>query len=325
MRGAQGAARRARRAPGAASTPAKCPTSAPTPPRSARADWRVAPAPADLPDRRVEITGPTNAKMVINALNSGASVFMADFEDATAPAFDTLIDGQANLIDRWRGTLAFDDPATGKSYRVGDDPAVLIVRPRGLHLDEAHVTRRRRAAVGVAVRFRALPVPQCRGRDRRAGRGPISICPSSRARREAAWWSEVIAFAEAELGLPRGTVRVTLLIETLARGVRDGRDAVRAEGPCRRAQLRALGLYLQLHQALRADGGAARPRPLGDDDGSRLPRRLFAAPDRHLPPPRRACDGRDGGGDPGQGRRSRQCRRVRARRRRQAPRSRQRP
>ena len=146
------------------------------------AEWRVAPAPADLQDRRVEITGPTNAKMVINALNSGAKVFMADFEDATAPAFDTLIDGQANLIDRWRGTLAFDDPATGKNYRVGDDPAVLMVRPRGLHLDEAPCHGRRRAAVGVAVRFRALPVPQCRGRDR--GRvGPLLLSAQARGRR----------------------------------------------------------------------------------------------------------------------------------------------
>jgi len=104
------------------------------------ADWQVARAPDDLQDRRVEITGPTTRKMVINALNSGAKTFMADFEDSTAPTWDNLIDGQANLIDRWRGTLAFTDQGSGKSYALGPNPAVLIVRPRGLHLDERHLT-----------------------------------------------------------------------------------------------------------------------------------------------------------------------------------------
>ena len=104
------------------------------------ADWQVASAPDDLQDRRVEITGPTTRKMVINALNSGAKTFMADFEDSTAPTWHNLIDGQANLIDRWRGTLALTDPASGKSYALGPNPAVLIVRPRGLHLDERHLT-----------------------------------------------------------------------------------------------------------------------------------------------------------------------------------------
>ena len=90
-------------------------------------------------DRRVEITGPTDRKMVINALNSGAQAFMADFEDATSPTWANLIEGQANLLDYWRGALAFDDPATGKHYAVGDRPAVLMVRPRGWHLDERHL------------------------------------------------------------------------------------------------------------------------------------------------------------------------------------------
>ena len=178
------------------------------------ADWCVAAAPADLQDRRVEITGPTNAKMVINALNSGARVFMADFEDATAPAFDTLIDGQANLIDRWRGTLAYDDPATGKSYRVGDHPAVLIVRPRGLHLNEAHVTIDGAPLSGSLFDF-GLYLFHNAAAAIASGSGPYYYLPKLEGWREAAWWSEVISFAETELGLPRGTVRVTLLIETL--------------------------------------------------------------------------------------------------------------
>ncbi len=178
------------------------------------ADWRVAPAPADLADRRVEITGPTNAKMIINALNSGAKVFMADFEDATAPAFDTLIDGQVNLIDRWRGALAYDDPATGKAYRLGPNPAVLIVRPRGLHLDEAHVTIDGAPLSGSLFDFGLYLYHNAKAAIA-TGSGPYYYLPKLEGGVEAAWWSDVISFAEAALDLPRGTVRVTLLIETL--------------------------------------------------------------------------------------------------------------
>ena len=104
------------------------------------ADWGVGAIPRDLLDRRVEITGPTNAKMLINALNSGAKVFMADFEDATSPTWDELIQGQVNLRDYWSDRLDYTDPASGKHYAVGEDPAVLMVRPRGWHLPEEHVT-----------------------------------------------------------------------------------------------------------------------------------------------------------------------------------------
>jgi malate synthase len=178
------------------------------------ADWRVAPAPADLADRRVEITGPTNAKMLINALNSGARVFMADFEDATAPAFDTLIDGQANLIDRWRGTLGFTDPKTGKEYRVADTPAVLMVRPRGLHLDERHVDIDGAPLSGSLFDF-GLYLFHNAAAAIASGSGPYYYLPKLESAEEAGWWRQVIAFAEAALELPRGTVRVTLLIETL--------------------------------------------------------------------------------------------------------------
>ena len=102
-------------------------------------EWRVAPAPADLDDRRVEITGPVDRKMLVNALNSGARVFMADFEDATSPTWDELVQGQANLKAYWLGRLHHRDPESDKHYDVGDNPAVLMVRPRGLHLPEDHV------------------------------------------------------------------------------------------------------------------------------------------------------------------------------------------
>ena len=178
------------------------------------ADWTVAPAPADLADRRVEITGPTTRKMVINALNSGAKTFMADFEDSTAPSWDNLIDGQANLIDRWRGTLSFTDPDSGKSYALGKDLAVLIVRPRGLHLDERHLTVDGQPLAGGFVDF-ALYLLHNAAAARAAGSGAYYYLPKLESAEEAALWSDVIAFAEAQIGLRHGSTRVTVLIETI--------------------------------------------------------------------------------------------------------------
>ena len=177
-------------------------------------DWAVSPAPSDLQDRRVEITGPTTRKMVINALNSGAKTFMADFEDSTAPTWDNIIDGQANLIDRWRGKLAFTDPATGKKYALGADPAVLIVRPRGLHLDERHLTLDGQPLSGAFVDF-ALYLLHNAGAARAAGSGIYYYLPKLESAEEAALWSDVIAFAEEQLGLRHGSTRVTVLIETI--------------------------------------------------------------------------------------------------------------
>jgi malate synthase len=177
-------------------------------------DWQVAPAPADLRDRRVEITGPPTAKMIINALNSGARTFMADFEDSTAPSWDNLIDGQANLIDRWRGKLAFTDPASGKRYSLGHQPAVLIARPRGLHLDERHLTLAGEPLAGAFVDF-ALYLIHNAAAARAAGSGAYYYLPKLESAEEAVLWADVIAFAEQRLGLPHGSTRVTVLIETI--------------------------------------------------------------------------------------------------------------
>ena len=182
--------------------------------RIREADWMVGPVPADLLDRRVEITGPTNAKMVINALNSGAKVFMADFEDATAPAWDELVQGQVNLRDRWLGKLEYTDPESGKHYAIGPDPAVLIVRPRGLHLPERHVTVRGEPAAGAFADF-GLYLWNCAKLALEAGSGPYFYLPKLESRHEAALWSEVFEFSEEWLGLERGTIKVTVLIETL--------------------------------------------------------------------------------------------------------------
>lgn len=177
-------------------------------------DWTVAPAPADLQDRRVEITGPTTRKMVINALNSGARTFMADFEDSTAPTWTNILDGQANLIDRWQGKLAFTDPTTGKAYSLANDPAVLIVRPRGLHLDERHLTLGDEPLAGAFVDF-ALYLLHNAAAARAAGSGAYYYLPKLESAEEAALWSDVISFAEQQLGLPHGSTRVTVLIETI--------------------------------------------------------------------------------------------------------------
>jgi malate synthase len=178
------------------------------------AEWTVAPAPADLLDRRVEITGPPTRKMVINALNSGARTFMADFEDSTAPTFANLVDGQANLIDRWRGALHFTDPDSGKSYALGSSPAVLIVRPRGLHLDERHLTVEGSPLAGAFVDF-ALYLFHNAAAATSAGSGAYYYIPKLESAEEAQLWDDVLAFSEAELRLPHGSIKVTVLIETI--------------------------------------------------------------------------------------------------------------
>ncbi len=177
-------------------------------------EWRIGAIPADLLDRRVEITGPTNAKMVINALHSGAKVFMADFEDATAPTWGELLQGQINLKDRWAGTLEHHDPTTGKHYQLKDDPAVLIVRPRGLHLSERHVTADGEAVAGAFVDA-ALYLSNCAKAALDAGSGPYFYLPKLESMEEAALWSDVLSLCEDRLGLKRGTIKVTVLIETL--------------------------------------------------------------------------------------------------------------
>lgn len=177
-------------------------------------DWSVSAVPADLQDRRVEITGPTNAKMVINALNSGARVFMADFEDATSPMWDELVQGQVNLRDYWLGRLDFNDPNSGKHYAVGDDPAVLLVRPRGLHLPEDHVTIDGLSVAGAFFDF-AIYVWHNARRALSAGSGPYFYIPKLESMEEAQLWSDVFALAENKLRLERGTIKCTVLIETL--------------------------------------------------------------------------------------------------------------
>ena len=177
-------------------------------------DWRVGTIPADLMDRRVEITGPTDRKMIINALNSGAKVFMADCEDATSPTWANVIGGQLNMMDRWQGRIDFSDPATGKAYKLAANPAVLLVRPRGWHLMEAHIKVDGAEVAGGLVDF-ALYLVHNQAAQRAAGTGPYFYLPKLESHLEARLWNDVFIAAQHALGLPVGTIKATVLIETL--------------------------------------------------------------------------------------------------------------
>jgi malate synthase len=178
------------------------------------AEWTVAPLPKDLLDRRVEITGPTDRKMVINALNSGASVFMADFEDANTPSWDNLIEGQINLRDAVRRKIAFDDPSNGKHYELKDKTAVLLVRPRGWHLPEAHVLVDGVPMSGSLFDFGLYFFHNAQELLAR-GSGPYFYLPKMESRHEAKLWDDVFVEAQRQLGLKPGTIKATVLIETI--------------------------------------------------------------------------------------------------------------
>ncbi len=175
-------------------------------------DWQVAPPPPGLQDRRVEITGPTSAKMVINALNSGAPGFMADFEDSNSPWWANVVGGQVVLRDAVRGELAYDAP-DGREYRLGERRATLLVRPRGWHLDERHLLVDGEPVAGALVDF-GLYVLHNAAELVRRGAGPWLYVPKLESHREARLWDRVLTHAEEELGLERGTIRATVLIET---------------------------------------------------------------------------------------------------------------
>jgi malate synthase len=177
-------------------------------------DWRVAPIPADLQDRRVEITGPVDRKMVINALNCGANVYMADFEDANSPTWTNNLEGQINLKDRWAGTLEFTDPNSGKEYRLGEKLAVMVVRPRGWHLVEAHFTVDGEPVSGALFDFGLYVFHNAR-RQIEQGTGPYFYLPKLETHQEARLWNDVFVFAQERLGIPAGTIKATVLIETL--------------------------------------------------------------------------------------------------------------
>ena len=177
-------------------------------------EWKVAPLPADLLDRRVEITGPAERKMIINALNSGAKVFMADFEDSTTPTWANLVEGQINVFDAVRRTIDFDDPGTGKHYLLVERPAVLFVRPRGWHLEEGHVLVDGKPMSGSIFDF-ALHVFHNAKELLARGSGPYFYLPKIESHLEARLWNDIFVVAERELGIPAGSIKATVLVETI--------------------------------------------------------------------------------------------------------------
>ncbi len=176
--------------------------------------WTVGPLPPDLLDRRVEITGPVDRKMIINALNSGASCFMADFEDSTAPTWANVIEGQQNLRDAVRGTISWTHPDTGKPYALTGRSATLLVRPRGWHLPEAHLTLGGAPVSASLVDFGLFLFHNAHALVAR-GTGPYFYLPKLESGDEAALWNDVFVAAQRALGLPVGTIKATVLIETL--------------------------------------------------------------------------------------------------------------
>ncbi|GAA3051339.1 malate synthase A [Streptomyces glomeratus] len=183
-----------------------------------RADdsWRVAPAPEALDDRRVEITGPTDRKMTINALNSGAKVWLADFEDASAPTWENVVLGQLNLIDAYTRAIDFTDPATGKSYalRPAEELATVVMRPRGWHLNERHLLVEGEQVPGAFVDF-GLYFFHNAQRLLDLGKGPYFYLPKTESHLEARLWNDVFVFAQDHVDIPQGTIRATVLIETI--------------------------------------------------------------------------------------------------------------
>jgi malate synthase len=176
--------------------------------------WAVTPPPDDLLDRRVEITGPTDRKMIINALNSGANVFMADFEDSNSPTWENLVRGQANLIDAVEGTIEYVAPETGRRYRLGERPATLMVRPRGWHLLEKHVLVDGSPVPAALFDFTLFFFHNAT-RLVAKGTGPYFYLPKLESHLEARLWNDVFLAGERALGLARGSIRATVLIETI--------------------------------------------------------------------------------------------------------------
>lgn len=178
-------------------------------------DWQAAPIPKEVQDRRVEITGPVDRKMIINALNSGANVFMADFEDSNSPTWNNCLNGQLNLIDAVRGTIQFDDPQSGKRYRLNDKVAKLMVRPRGWHLVEAHYQCEGKPIsastfdAGIFLYFNAQTLLD-------QGKHPCLYLPKIEHYQEAELWDVLLSKAESNLGLPPNSIKVTVLIETIS-------------------------------------------------------------------------------------------------------------
>ena len=256
-------------------------------------DWRVQPAPTDLSNRRVEITGPSsNRRMVINALNCGAQVYMTDFEDAHSPAW---------LRRRWtarrtcatpnRRTIS-DEAADGRQYRLNEELATLCVRPRGLHLMERHVLVDGEPVAGSFFDF-GLTVFHNHVEQRSHGTGPYYYLPKLQSYLEARLWNDVFKYSEERLAIPTGTISPTVLIEHILAAFGDGGDPIRTAGATGRPESGSVGLHFQRHQGVQ-QGGRTWCSPTGRQVTMATQFLTSAAQtaSQHLPPAGRTRAGR---------------------------------
>ena len=267
--------------------------------------WTVAPLPADIRDRRVEITGPPERKMVINALNSGASVFMADFEDANAPTWANQVTGQANLMDAVRRCIDFTDSASGKRYALVPSPAVLFVRPRGWHLPEAHFVVDGAPTPGALFDFGLYFFHNARELVAR-GTGPYFYLPKMQSHLEARLWNDVFLTAQHAVGLPHATIKATVLIETLPAAFE--MDEILYELKDHSAGLNCgrWDYIFSLIKTMREDPAAVVPDRGVVTMTQPCMRAYSGAVDQDVPPAESARDGGDGGPNPRQKRSRRQ-------------------
>ena len=259
------------------------------------AEWTVAPIPRDLLDRRVEITGPVDRKMIINALNSGASVFMADFEDSNSPTWQNNIEGQFNLRDTVNGTISYVSPE-GKKYELAERIATLMVRPRGWHLDEKHFLVGGNPISASLFDFGLFFFHNAKALIAK-GTGPYFYLPKLESHLEARLWNDVFNFAQDELDIPRGTIRATVLIETILAAFE--MDEILYELREHSAGLNCgrWDYIFSFIKKFRNRPDFVLPNRAHGHDGSSLPEFLRSSADRNVPPPRHSCHGRHGGAD----------------------------
>ena len=263
-----------------------------------KAHWKTAEPPADLQNRRVEITGPTERKMIINALNSGASVFMADFEDSNSPTWQNILEGQANLREAVNGTITYNSPE-GKHYEVCEAPATLMVRPRGWHLVEKHFLIDGEPISASLFDFGLFFFHNARTLIHN-GTGPYFYLPKLEGREEARLWNDVFVAAQDALGIARGTIRATVLIETILAAFE--MDEILWELREHSAGLncgRWDYIFSYIKKFSKRPNCVLPDRVESDDDHS-FSLFLCRPVDRHLSPARHPRHGRNGGADPHQ-------------------------
>ena len=267
-----------------------------------KSEWRTSPIPNDLVDRRVEITGPSgDTKMVINAFNSGANVYMADFEDAQSPTWENTIQGQINLGDAIDRKIAFKSPE-GKEYKLNEKISTLIVRPRGWHLLEKHVEVDGEPVSASIFDFAIFLFHNARNLTAK-GSGPYYYLPKLESHLEARLWNDVFDFAEDELGLPHGTIKVTVLIETIVAAFEMDEILYVLKDHIVGLNCGRWDYIFSFIKKFRDDPSLVLPREISGDDGQGFSRGLRRASDQNVPQEGRERDRRDVGIHPGEKRR----------------------